>query len=37
MEAKTNLSAQAEMIASRLMRNKQFNDMVSATATKRDG
>ena len=35
MEAKTNLSAQAEMIASRLMRDKQFNDMV-AIATKRN-
>lgn len=35
MEAKTNLSAQAEMIARHLMNDKQFNDMV-ATATKRN-
>lgn len=37
MEAKTNLSAQAEAIARHLMSNKQFNDKVSAAATKRDG
>jgi len=36
MEAKTNLSAQAEAIARHLMSNKQFIDKVSA-ATKRDG
>ena len=38
MEAKTNLSAQAEMIARHLMDDKQFIDKVSATArTKHDG
>ncbi len=38
MEAKTNLSAQAEMIASRLMNDKRFADKVATTArTKHDG
>lgn len=38
MEAKTSLSAQAEMIASRLMNDKKFNDMVATAArTKHDG
>ena len=37
MEAKTNLSAQAEMIASRIMNDKKFNDMVATAATKHDG
>lgn len=37
MEAKTNLSAQAEMIARHLMDDKRFNDKVSAAATKRNG
>lgn len=36
MEAKTNLSAQAEMIAGRLMRDKRFANKVATTATKRD-
>lgn len=36
METKTNLSAQAEMIASRLMGDKRFSDKVSATARKLD-
>lgn len=36
MEAKTNLSAQAEMIACRLMSDKEFIDVVSATARKHD-
>jgi len=36
METKKNLSAQAEMIACRLMSDKQFIDKVSA-ATKRNG
>ena len=36
MEAKTNLSAQAEAIARHLMSDKQFIDKVSATATKRN-
>ncbi len=38
MEAKTNLSAQAQSLARHLMNNKQFIDKVSATArTKHDG
>ena len=38
MEAKTNLSAQAEMIASRLMNDVKFNNMVATAArTKHDG
>lgn len=37
MEAKKDLSAQAEMIACRLMSDKEFNNMVLLTATKRDG
>jgi hypothetical protein len=38
MEAKTNLSAQAEMITGRLMSDKRFADKVATTArTKHDG
>lgn len=37
METKTNLSVQAEMVASRLMSDKRFSDKVSATARKHDG
>ena len=37
MEAKKDLSAQAEMIACRLMSDKEFNDMVLSAANKRNG